>query len=352
MFYLLELWRHTTLGLGGPARTFLEPDSVDAVCDAIEATGGPLLILGGGSNLVVADQGYSGTVIYLGASFGRVSIERSGGIALVVAEAGAWFDDIVAQTVGANLAGLEALSGIPGSVGATPMQNVGAYGREIAEVLDWVEAYDRRQECRVQLSPAACKFGYRTSRFRGDDRYVILRVALRLRASETGLPIRYAELAKALGVEEGASVQLAKVREAVLELRKSKGMVVDEDDPDSRSAGSFFVNPIVEVAKADDIEKRALALGKGLARSAMPRFPSEGGLVKLSAAWLLERAGFGKGWGKGAIGVSNKHSLAIVNRGSGTTAELLDVARTLRKGVQDTFDLTLVPEPVFVGCEL
>lgn len=344
----MELWRHTTLGLGGPARTFLEPDSVDAVCDAIEAADGPLLILGGGSNLVVADEGYSGTVIHLGASFGRVSIERSGGIALVVAEAGAWFDDIVAQTVGANLAGLEALSGIPGSVGATPIQNVGAYGREIAEVLDWVEAYDRRQECRVQLSPAACKFGYRTSRFRGDDRYVILRVALRLRASETGLPIRYAELAKALGVEEGASVQLAKVREAVLELRKSKGMVVDEDDPDSRSAGSFFTNPIVEAAKADDIEKRAAKLGKG----PMPRFPADGEMVKLSAAWLLERAGFGKGWGKGAIGVSTKHALAIVNRGSGTTKELLEVARTLRQGVQDKFDLTLVPEPIFVGCEL
>ncbi len=344
----MELWRHTTLGLGGPARTFLEPDSVDAVCDAIEAADGPLLVLGGGSNVVIADAGYSGTVLHLGTGFGRVSIERSGGIALVVAEAGAWFDDIVAQTVGANLAGLEALSGIPGSVGATPIQNVGAYGREIAEVLDWVEAYDRRQECRVQLSPAACKFGYRSSRFRGDDRYVILRVALRLRASETALPIRYAELAKTLGVEEGASPPLSRVREAVLELRRSKGMVIDESDPDSRSAGSFFTNPIVELAKADDVEQRAKKLGG----PAMPRFPVEGGLVKLSAAWLLERAGFGKGWGKGAIGVSSKHALALINRGSGTTTELLDVARTLRHGVQEAFDVTLTPEPVFVGCEL
>lgn len=345
----VELSRHTTLGLGGPARAVIEPDSAEAVCHAIESASGPQLILGGGSNLVVADQGFQGTVIKLGEKFANVSIERSNGGALVVAEAGAWFDDIVARTVGDKLHGLEVLSGIPGSVGATPMQNVGAYGREIAELLQWVEAYDRVEECNVQLSPAACQFGYRTSRFRHTSRYVILRVALRLDASEDSLPVRYTELARVLGIEEGKAAPIRRVREAVLELRRAKGMVVDPADPDSRSAGSFFTNPVVDAATADRIEARVRASGH---EPPMPRFAASEGRVKLSAAWLLERAGFGKGFGEGAVGVSSKHSLALINRGGGTTTELLALARTLRQGVKDAFDVTLLAEPVFVGCEL
>lgn len=346
---VVELSRHTTLGLGGPARAVLEPDSAEAVAQAIESTDGPQLILGGGSNLVVADEGFAGTVIKLGEKFSNVSVERSNGGALVVAEAGAWFDDLVARTVGDKLQGLEALSGIPGSVGATPMQNVGAYGREIAEVLQWVEAYDRVEECSVQLSSKACQFGYRTSRFRNSNRYVILRVALRLDASEDSMPIRYAELARVLGVEEGKAAPIRRVREAVLELRRSKGMVIDAADADTRSAGSFFTNPIVPIAVADEVEARAQALGFA---GPMPRFPAAEGHVKLAAAWLLERAGFGKGYGEGAVGVSSKHALALINRGGGTTAELLALARTLRAGVLERFGVTLAPEPVLVGCEL
>lgn len=327
----------------------IEPDSADAVVDAVEHVEGPQLILGGGSNLVVADAGFPGTVIKLGEKFGNVSIERSNGGALVVAEAGAWFDDIVARAAADKLRGLEVLSGIPGSVGATPMQNVGAYGRDIAELLQWVEVYDRVEGCNLQMSRAACKFGYRTSRFKHEERFVVLRVALRLDASEDSLPILYPELARTLGVEPGQVAPIRRVREAVLDLRRSKGMVVDTADPDSRSAGSFFTNPVVTAAEADSIESRVRESGH---QEAMPRFAAAEGQVKLSAAWLLERAGFHKGFGDGPVGVSNKHSLAIVNRGGGSTEQLLELARTLRAGVASAFGVTLEPEPVFVGCSL
>lgn len=344
----MELSRHTTLGLGGPARATVEPDSQEALIEALTRTDGPQLILGGGSNLVVADAGFAGTVIQLGPRFARVSVERSEEAALLVAEAGASFDALVERTVGEGLRGLEVLSGIPGSIGATPIQNVGAYGRDVAELMQWVEVYDREEARVLRMPAAACGFGYRTSRFKHQTRFVVLRVALRLEASSDGLPIAYVELARALGVREGAVAPLSRVREAVLTLRRSKGMVLDSADPDSRSAGSFFTNPIVSIEQADHIEAKVARAGFV---GSMPRYGAAA-RVKLSAAWLLERAGFHRGFGAGPIGVSSKHTLALVNRGGGTTEQLLTLARALRDGVRARYGVTLEPEPVFVGCQL
>lgn len=341
----VELRRHTTIGLGGPARAWIEPDSSDAVIDAV-CTEDPLLILGGGSNLVVADAGFDGTVVKLGARFANVEVQSTADHIQVIAEAGASFDALVARAVDEGFRGLEVLSGIPGSIGATPMQNVGAYGREIAELIEWVEVLDRDTREVQRLHQAECGFAYRHSRFRGHSRWIILRVALSLTPSARSLPIRYAELARALGIQPGESAPLARVRETVMELRASKGMLVDANDPDSRSCGSFFTNPIVDAAQADEVERRVHAA------QPMPRFAADAGKIKLAAAWLVERAGYTKGYGDGAVGLSRKHTLALVNRGSATTGELLAFARTVRDGVRDKLGVTLEPEPIFVGCSL
>jgi UDP-N-acetylmuramate dehydrogenase len=329
----------TTLRLGGPARRLLVAETEDEVVAAVRAAdtdSEPLLVLGGGSNLVVADEGFDGTVLQVATR--GVAVAPLAMHALQV-EAGVDWDHVVGLTVEEGYAGLEALSGIPGRVGAAPIQNVGAYGQEVAQTIGWVRVLDRSSHDVVLLGPEECGFGYRDSVFKRSDRYVVLAVAFALEHSRLGAPVRYAELARRLGVEVGARVPATDVRAAVLELRRGKGMVLDAEDHDTWSAGSFFTNPLLPPDQAAALPETA------------PRWPTDG-RVKTSAAWLIEQAGIGKGHGSGAARVSTKHTLALTNRGAATTAELLALAREIRAAVHDRFGVTLVPEPVLVGAEL
>ncbi|MFN8174469.1 MAG: UDP-N-acetylmuramate dehydrogenase [Solirubrobacteraceae bacterium] len=348
----------TTLGLGGPARRLVEAwvptHAVEEVRRA-DREGEPLLILAGGSNVVIADSGFPGTVLHLmfsgfDARYSRSGTPRTGSkrVELRVAAGHPW-DEVVEWAVDEGIAGVECLSGIPGSCGATPIQNVGAYGQEIAETVVSVSAYDRVLGEIVDLAPAECGFGYRTSVFKRTSRYLVLEVTIALSVGESA-PIRYPELARELGLDVGDTVSpIAPVRDAVLTLRGEKGMLVRDDDPDAASAGSFFTNPVLSEAEFAALERRA---AEHEPSDGPPRFPAGEGRVKTSAAWLIEHAGFGRGYGEGAIGLSSKHPLAIVNRGGGTTAELVELARTLRDGVRERFGVELVPEPVLVGAEL
>ena len=318
-------------------------DDVVAAVAAADAAGEPLLVLAGGSNVVIADDGFPGTVVRILTT----GIERDGA-ALTVAAGEPW-DPFVERCVGAELAGIECLSGIPGSVGATPIQNVGAYGQEVSEVVTRVRVYDRRSEAVEELGPEQCGFGYRSSVFkRTPGRWVVLAVTFVLDAQPESRPIRYPELARELGVEVGEAAPLREVREAVLRLRRRKGMVVDPDDPDSVSAGSFFTNPILDREEFERLEQRVRDRLGDDARP--PAFPEPGGRVKTSAAWLVERAGFARGYGAPSpIALSSKHTLAITNRGGGTATQLLALAREIADGVQREFGVALVPEPVLVG---
>jgi UDP-N-acetylmuramate dehydrogenase len=328
----------TTLRLGGPARRFVEASEERAIVAAVraaDAEGEPLLIVAGGSNLVVADAGFPGTVLRI----------ASRGIDGGTVAAGESWDPFVARCVAAGLAGVECLSGIPGSVGATPIQNVGAYGQEVADVVVSVRAYDRRAGEVQELAAAECGFAYRSSAFkRAPGRWVVLAVTFDLPRQAHSLPIRYAELARALGVPEGATAPLPAVREAVLRLRRRKGMVIDPDDPDSVSAGSFFTNPVLSAEAFAALEAR-VANG-----ARPPRFPQPDGRVKTSAAWLIEHAGFRRGHGDPAtVAISAKHTLALTNRGAGTTAQLVALAREIADGVHERFGVEPEPEPVFAG---
>jgi UDP-N-acetylmuramate dehydrogenase len=331
----------TTLGLGGPARRLVSARTTADLVAALrqcDTSGEPVLLLGGGSNLVVADAGFPGTVVQIAST----GLEVKGTVVRV--DAGAPWDTVVAETVARGLAGLEALSGIPGSAGATPVQNVGAYGQEVSDTLISVSVLDRMSGQAREFAAADCGLGYRTSIFRGQGRYVVLEATFRLRdRGGKSEPIRYAELARTLGVEVGEPAALRDVRQAVLELRRAKGMLIDPADPDSRSAGSFFTNPVLT---AEEYAKACALAGVEL-----PSYEAVDGR-KVPAAWLIEQAGFGKGWGDGRVGISSRHTLALVNRGGGTTAELLDLARLIRAGVHDRFGVMLSPEPVFVGASL
>ena len=336
----------TTLRLGGPARRLVDATDADAVVDAVRAAdagGEPLLLLGGGSNLVVSDAGWPGTAVRV-ASAGRELAPRPGGGVLLTVEAGEDWDGVVAATVADGLGGLECLSGIPGRVGATPVQNVGAYGVEIAELLVDVDLYDRAADTVRRHVPAAeLGLGYRTSVLKGRADAIVLRVRLALPGHADSAPIRYPELARALGVEVGARVPAAAARDAVLALRRGKGMVLDAADHDTWSAGSFFTNAVLPEAAAS---AGALA--------GAPRWPAGPGRVKVPAAWLIEHAGFGRGHPGpgGRVALSGKHVLALTNRGDGTTADLLALAREVRDGVRARFGIELTPEPVLVGCRL
>ncbi|SFK82367.1 UDP-N-acetylmuramate dehydrogenase [Amycolatopsis sacchari] len=327
------LAEHTTLRLGGPAREFVVAETTEDLLSAVRGTRGPVLLLGGGSNLVIGDAGFDGTVVKIATSGWRVD-----GTEVEVAAGQNW-DEFVAAMVDAGLGGLECLSGIPGSVGATPIQNVGAYGCEVADLLTSIECYDRRVGEVRTMTADELGFAYRTSVLKGTDAGIVLSVRFALREDGLSAPIRYAELARKLGVELGARVPAAQAREAVLELRRGKGMVLDAGDHDTWSAGSFFTNPIV----AEDV----------LADVEMPRYPADGG-VKLSAAWLIEHAGFGKGYAGpgGRVSLSSKHTLALTNRGGATTADLLALAREVRDGVRARFGVTLHPEPLLINCSL
>jgi UDP-N-acetylmuramate dehydrogenase len=336
----------TTLRLGGPAGRLVDAatdDEVIATVRAADDAGEPLLVMSGGSNLVVADAGFPGTVLRIVTRGVREDGDR-----LEVAAGEPW-DPLVARWVAAGRAGVECLAGIPGSVGATPIQNVGAYGQEVSETVVSVRAYERARRRVVEIPAAACGFGYRSSAFKREPgRWVVLAVTYELPHRPRSQPVRYAELARALGIAEGGTAPLADVREAVLALRRGKGMVIDPADPDSVSAGSFFTNPVLPRDAFAALQERARArLGDGVR---VPRYAAPDGGVKTSAAWLIERAGFRRGHGDPAtVAISAKHTLALTNRGAGTTAQLVALAREIAAGVHDAFGVELEPEPVFVG---
>ncbi len=333
----------TTLRLGGPAPRSVEAHDEQALVDAVsaaDAEGEPALVVAGGSNLVVADEGVSGPVVLVRTRGVHVESDLCGG-ALVRVAAGENWDALAARAVREGWVGVEALAGIPGSVGATPVQNVGAYGQDVAQTLASVRTWDRVERRQRTFANADCGFGYRTSRFKADPgRFLVLEVTFQLPLGDLSAPVAYAELARRLGAEVGERRPLSEVREAVLALRAGKGMVLDPADHDTWSAGSFFTNPVV----ADDA---AAALP-----DEVPRWPQADGTVKVSAAWLIEHSGFGKGYGTGPARISSKHTLALTNRGNARTADLLALAREVRDGVHDRFGLTLVNEPVTVGCSL
>jgi UDP-N-acetylmuramate dehydrogenase len=341
----------TTLRLGGPAARLVEARDEDALVDAVrraDRAGEPLLVLAGGSNVVVADEGFAGTVLRI-ATRGVAESDAGDGRVCLEVQAGEPWDPLVARCVGAGLSGVECLSGIPGSVGATPIQNVGAYGQEVAETIRAVRVLDRARDAVHELDAEACGFSYRSSALkRTPGRWVVLAVTFALERSERSAPVRYAELARRLGVELGERAPLADVREAVLALRRGKGMVIDPGDPDTVSAGSFFTNPVLDGDAFAALERR---VSRRLGPDARPpAFPDADGHVKTSAAWLIERAGFARGHGDPhGIAISDKHTLALTNRGAGSTTELVALAREIAGGVRDAFGVELVPEPVFVG---
>jgi UDP-N-acetylmuramate dehydrogenase len=333
----VRLADYTTLRVGGPARRLVRAETdaelIEAVLAADDAAE-PLLLLGGGSNLVVADAGFDGVVVQVATR----GVRRSG--ELVTVAAGEVWDDVVASLVADGYSGVEALSGIPGLVGATPIQNVGAYGQEVAQTVVSVLVLDRVTRDVEQLAAEDCGFTYRHSAFKGDDRRVVLAVKFRMAEQAVGEPVRYAALAAHLGIDVGDAAPVAEVRAAVLDLRRAKGMLLDPADHDTWSAGSFFTNPILGPDDAAGLP------------AAAPRWPESEGRVKVSAAWLIEQAGFSAGYGDGAAQLSTKHTLALTNRGGATTEELLALAREIRDGVRKRFGVTLVNEPALVGVSL
>lgn len=351
----------TTLGVGGPARKYVVATTEAEIIAAVQAAddaGERLLIIGGGSNLVISDDGYPGTVLKIASQGFKANSEDSCGGASVVVQAGHDWDDFVHQTVLHAWSGIEALSGIPGSAGATPVQNVGAYGCEVAQTISSVRTWDREKKAVNTFVNSELKFGYRDSLLKattvnGSPRYVVLAVEFQLLLGRMSAPIKYAELARRLDVEAGKRANSLEVRRTVLALRASKGMVLDPADRDTFSTGSFFTNPVVSAELAAALPENA------------PRWPA-GELVKLSAAWLIEHAGFSKGYGLAGelssekydagtpprASLSSKHTLAITNRGGANAEDILTIARKVRDGVEHQFGITLVPEPVLVGCEL
>ncbi|MED7927965.1 UDP-N-acetylmuramate dehydrogenase [Nonomuraea sp. LP-02] len=337
---------YTTLGLGGPARDFAEVTTAEQLVSLIaeaDAAAVPTLVLGGGSNVVVADEGFDGLVVKVATQ--GLSFSRDGEQVVVTAEAGEDWDALVRRAVAEGWSGIECMSGIPGLVGSTPIQNVGAYGQEVAHTVRCVRAYDRRTRHVVDLEARQCGFAYRDSMFKRDpSRYVVLAVTYALELSDRSGPVRYEELARRLDAEPGGRVPLERAREAVLALRRGKGMVLDPDDPDTRSAGSFFTNPILTPEQAAELAVRA---------PGHPGWEMPGGARKVPAAWLIEQAGFPKGYARGPVRISTKHTLALTNpSGAATAADLLALAREVRDGVREKFGVTLVNEPVLVGCAL
>ncbi|MDN4480805.1 UDP-N-acetylmuramate dehydrogenase [Demequina muriae] len=349
----------TTLRVGGPVGRLVEAgserDLIDAVRDADRA-GEPVLVLGGGSNLLAGDDGFAGVVVRDARS--ELSVQDDGmcGGVSITATAGMRWDDVVSRAVHEGWVGIESLSGIPGSTGATPVQNVGAYGAEVSDVIALVRVWDRLEERVRSLARIDCGFGYRDSvlkrSMRGlapdggvwhpTPRYVVLDVTFQMRQGTRSGPIRYAQLADALGIAPGERAPIDAVREAVLRVRGAKGMVLDDADPDTWSAGSFFTNPVLTADAAAGLPEEA------------PWYPAVDGAVKTSAAWLIEQAGFSRGFASpgSAAAVSTKHTLALTNRGGATAGDVAALARTVRDGVRDRFGITLVPEPVLLGVDL
>jgi len=353
----------TTMRVGGPARRLVTAATTDELVDAIREVDDadePLLVIAGGSNLVVSDEGFAGSVVRVATS--GVSVETAGhgsgsGVVSVRVAAGEVWDDVVTQAVAQGWSGIEALSGIPGCAGATPVQNVGAYGQEVAQVISAVRVWDRREQQVRTFDNAGCQFTYRHSLFKAEPRYVVLEVLFQLELSPLSGPVAYADLARALGVGAGERVPLAEARESVLDQRRLRGMVLDAADHDTWGCGSFFTNPIMSAttfaALQERVESRLGDRGGPDRASLLPRFDAPYGQVKTSAAWLIDQAGFGKGYGMpGPAAVSSKHPLAVTNRGAATTADVVALAREIRDGVLDAFGVSLVNEPVLVGTSL
>ncbi|MGO4247320.1 UDP-N-acetylmuramate dehydrogenase [Paenarthrobacter sp. RAF54_2] len=346
----------TTAAVGGPAGNYVEARTEAEIIDAVrsaDAEGEKLLIIGGGSNLLISDDGYPGTVLKIASEGFTVDSEDSCGGVSVVVQAGHNWDALVEHSVLHAWSGLEALSGIPGATGATPVQNVGAYGADVSQTIAAVRTWDRQRNAVQTFTNSELKFGYRDSILKqttveGSPRYVVLTVEFQLPLGRMSAPIRYGELARVLGVEAGKRAYSNDVRREVLRLRASKGMVLDAADRDTYSTGSFFTNPIIPAERAAALPENA------------PKYPAgEDGLVKLSAAWLIDHAGFGKGFGLdetsvsgGRASLSTKHTLAITNRGSASASDMVAIAREVRAGVVNRFGIELHPEPLLIGVSL
>ncbi len=333
----------TTFGIGGPARYFVEVSSESDLRNAIDysySKNVPMFILGGGSNLVVSDAGFNGLVIKIAIRGIDESSDR--GRRLFQAGAGEDWDGLVAHAVDENCAGIECLSGIPGTVGATPVQNVGAYGQEVSDTITQVYALEMSTQLVRELTPEQCGFAYRTSVFNTTEKGRFIILGVRFSLTPNGEPkIEYRDLQKHFGDRKPA---LKEVRQAVREIRHSKGMLIVEGDEDCRSAGSFFKNPIVSPKKFAEVQQ--IAEGRGLAK--VPSFPADNDQVKIPAAWLVEQSGFPKGFVKGAAGISRRHSLAIINRGGAKASDILALKDDIQRGVMDQFGIELKPEPVFL----
>lgn len=344
-----ELSEHTSFHIGGPAARFVVARSEQEVIEQVskaDADHEPLLVLSGGSNVLISDAGFDGTVVRVATKGLEADVSGCGG-AVVSVQAGEQWDALVAHSIGEEWSGIETLSGIPGLVGAAPIQNIGAYGSDVGSCVYRVRTWDRETKGYRTFANADCGFGYRDSAFKRatvagspTGRFVVLEVTLQFLLGSLSQPIAYAELAHRLGVGPGDRVDARRVREQVLALRAGKGMVIDPDDHDTWSAGSFFINPIVDARTAGALPPQA------------PAFPQPNGLVKTSAAWLIDNAGFHKGFGDGRARISGKHTLAITNTGGATADDVLTLARRIRAGVRERFGITLHPEPNLVGCSL
>jgi UDP-N-acetylmuramate dehydrogenase len=338
---MTELHKYTSLRVGGPAKSIVNVSTEAEIIAAIEAAGeSPLLIIGGGSNVLISDSGFEGTVIHIANNQAESEVDACSGATLTIGAGEDW-DQFVATTISRGFAGLETLSGIPGTVGAAPIQNIGAYGHEVSEFITRVRTYDRQARAIKTFTNAECEFEYRSSHFKKHPgRYIVLSVQFQIRTGEISTPITYAELAKKLGIAVGEKAPVIDTRNAVMELRASKGMLLNPSDQDSWSAGSFFTNPIVSTEIASALPEGA------------PKWPTADGRVKTSAAWLIERSGIDKGQSHGGARISTKHVLALTNSGNATAEELIQLAREVRASVQEKFGITLEPEVNLVGLAL
>jgi UDP-N-acetylmuramate dehydrogenase len=338
---MAELRHYTSLRVGGPAKKFVDAHNEKEIVAAIEAAGDtPILIIGGGTNILVADNGFDGTVIRITNHSLKAEVDACSGATLTIGAGEDW-DVFVQTTINSGFAGLETLSGIPGTVGAAPIQNIGAYGHEVSEFVTRVRTYDRQLKEIYTFTNSQCEFTYRNSYFKAHPgRYVILDVQFQLRIGEFSDPITYLELSKKLGIEPGDKAPVAQTRAAVLELRASKGMLLSPDDHDSWSAGSFFTNPIISQQAADALPDAA------------PKWPLNDGRVKISAAWLIENAGMHKGDEVGGARISTKHVLALTNSGNATASDIAELAKRARNQVNEVFGITLEAEVNLVGIEI
>ena len=338
---MTTLDKYTSLRVGGPAKSIVNVSTEAEIIAAIEAAGdSPVLIIGGGSNVLISDNGFEGTVIHIANNQAESEVDACSGATLTIGAGEDW-DQFVATTISRGFAGLETLSGIPGTVGAAPIQNIGAYGHEVSEFITRVRTYDRQAKAIKTFTNTECEFEYRNSHFKKHPgRYIVLSVQFQIRTGEISTPITYAELAKKLGIEVGEKAPVVDTRKAVMELRAAKGMLLNPNDKDSWSAGSFFTNPIVSTEIASDLPEGA------------PKWPTADGRVKTSAAWLIEHSGIDKGQSHGGAAVSTKHVLALTNTGNATAEEIAQLAREVRASVQAKFGITLEPEVNLVGITL